>query len=270
MEIDRIYVDTCPRDIRQTYICLTSIRYWYPNIPITVLLDPQYPHFKAPEIALLWDCDICMPDSRYAGPWAKMHVLLAPAGERAMYVDSDIVFLGKVLDRLEQFDSDMIVVDERFSIDAIDEHFYNTEKLKAFDPDFLINRHSFNNGQFVLTTGLFSEIDFETVMEVSNGHAKKRYDFFAYNDQGLFNYVVQKKEQQDIMSLHREQFMIWGGSPRTPDIVISRIDKNSPYAYLVHWAGYYCSAGEVPNRHLLEHFENMYIEYICDRTTKTV
>ena len=134
--------------------------------------------------------------------------------------------------------------------------------------DFSINHYSFNIGQFVLTTGLFKESDFESLVRITNGRAKKRYDFFAHNDQGVINYVVQKKEQQEKISLHREPFMIWGGSSEALQIDISLLGKNSHYDRLVHWAGAPCATGTVPYKQLLKYFEGMFVEYILNRKVK--
>lgn len=262
MKIDRIYVDTCPRDIRQTYINLTSIRFWYPDIPITVLLDPQYKDFLAPELARVWGCEICIPDKRFGQQWGKFHALFAPAGSRIMYVDSDIVFLGPVIDRLEQYSEDIIVVDEYHPIENIENYFFGVDQLRALDPDFMITHQCFNNGQFVVTTGLVKEEDFKSVVDIREGQMVAKYDYFRCCDQGVMNYVVQKMEQQNRLSVRRDAYMLWGGGDHS-GIDASALGRNSRYDQLLHWTGTSIETSTVPNKHILKYFEDLFVEYLA-------
>lgn len=267
MKIDRIYVDTCPRDIRQTYINLTSIRHWYPDIPITILMDPDHKDFIAPELARLWGCDICMPSSQFGHNVAKLYVLLLPAGSRVLYLDSDIVFLGPVLDRLEKYDEDLIVVDEFHSLANVNKDYYNIDKLLAMDPDFTFTQRCFNAGQFVVTTGLIKESDFQSVVDISEEALVQKYDFFGGQDQGVMNYVVQKMEQQGRLSMRRDPFMLWGGGDLS-EIDVEKLDNCSPYNQLVHWAGFSIATGSVPNKHILKYFEDLFVEYLAEGLTR--
>jgi hypothetical protein len=77
----------------------------------------------------------------------------------------DIVFTGRVLDRLERFDGDLIVDKEDFDATAVEVQFFSLDKLRQLDPEFAFPGYGFNTGQIVTTTGHLNKRDFEGLLD---------------------------------------------------------------------------------------------------------
>jgi choline kinase len=56
-------------------------------------------------------------------------VVTEPSGRRLMLLDSDTVFTGRVIDRLQQFGEELVVDKEDFSPAAIGVQFFPVDKL---------------------------------------------------------------------------------------------------------------------------------------------
>ena len=54
-----------------------------------------------------------------------IRVMCQPERSRCLCLDSDIVFVGKTLDALEQYDEDFIVAATDFSPEAVEEQFFS-------------------------------------------------------------------------------------------------------------------------------------------------
>ena len=55
-------------------------------------------------------------------------------------------------------------------------------------------------------------------------------------DQGVLNYVLLKKASLNQLTISRVPFMKWGAEEMDP-LDLIKIMKNSPYPFLLHWAG---------------------------------
>ena len=91
----------------------------------------------------------------------------------------------------------------------------------------------------------------------------------AAGEQGLLNYVLLKKFQEGRISLRRVPFMWWAGWLDEKAVRVKKLTRRSPYPVLVHWAGPEKKQGSldnVPNGHLLRHFESIYNSRISSQT----
>src|SRR5438045_1395202 len=101
MKIDRIYIAGHKSDFRFTQCCVASIRHWYPKIPVTLIKDESSGGYSTEQLENLWNVSCFNSRQKVFGlGMSKLEPLFLPIRERCLIIDSDIVFLGRVLDSL--------------------------------------------------------------------------------------------------------------------------------------------------------------------------
>lgn len=265
MKIDGVVVSCYKFDLQYTRLCVASVRFWYPEIPIWLVKDRRYGEFSTSEIERAWNVQI-YPTMQPNQGWGfgKLEVMTQLPTRRFLFLDSDIVFAGRVIGRLERFDEDIIVDKEEFSPEEVGVQFFSLDKLNLLDPSFQFPGYGFNGGQIVATTGRLSQEDFDGLLDW-NTRTVAYPEIFKKGDQGLTNYVVLRKVQQCKLSIRREPFMAWPGDlHRTAHIDVRKLLRDSPYEQVVHWAGLCWGKpfGQIPRSDILLHFENLYYSRI--------
>ena len=265
VKIERIYIAGYKLDLHFTRCCVASIRRWYPQIPISLIKDESSGPYNTEELERYWDVECFKTDRKSFGfDMGKLEPLFLPTKERCLILDSDIVFIGKVLGVLENFDDDFIVADTPNPPEETSHYYFDLPRLNASDPDFVFPNYTFNAGQIVATTGVIKREDFEPFIRFSNPPSLIQPDIFKAGAQGVLNYVLMKKLQEGKISLRREPFMWWAGWLNEKTVKIRRLTQNSPYPVLVHWAGpkKNTSFDVIRNGHILRHFESTYYSRI--------
>jgi lipopolysaccharide biosynthesis glycosyltransferase len=265
MKIERIYIAGHKNDLHFTRCCVASIRHWYPRIPISLIKDESNGAYSTEEIEKYWHVDCFKTNRRLLGfGFGKLEPLFLPTKERCLILDSDIVFLGKVLNVLEQYDEDFIVADTPNPLEETSKHYFNLSRLHALDPAFIFPNYTFNSGQMVATMGILGREDFEPFIRFDEPPTHIYPDIFVIGEQGVLNYVLMRKFQEGKISLRREYFMWWAGSLDENRVKIEELKKHSPYPVLIHWAGYkrHIPFDIIRNAHLLRYFESVYYSRI--------
>jgi hypothetical protein len=258
--IDRVYVATHRRDLRFTRICVASIRRWYPDIPILLLKDEANGAFSTREIETSWNVGIWPTDARSFGwGFVKLEPLFDRERHRFLMLDSDIVILGRVIDALERFDADFVVQEEIQPPSRMPELYFDAERIRAsLDSGMADPAFTFNTGQYVATSGLLSRDDFEQLVVWKEPRRVKHPDMFNPSDQGVLNYVVLRKYAAGSISVARTPFMKWGEAEMSP-FEVAFLDRDSPYPYLIHWAGLKkLRLRAMLRADILRHFESAY------------
>jgi len=264
--VEAVYLLSHKYYMRQTRICVASIRYWYPEIPIYLIKDKIGGDFSTEEIERTWNVRVHPTEvDKFGWGFAHLEPLLKPGGERALVIDVDIVFTGPVLDLLSEYGEDMIVQREDQPPEPSEKFtglYFSLDKIMEYDPDFRFPRFSFNAGQFVVTTGVFSREDFDGLINWDSPRSVTRPDIFTKGDQGVFNYVVMKKFSAGQLSVARIPFMVWN-----PDEMgrfdLARMSEDSPYRELIHWAGLRREhMSDMVRADILFHFESFYYSRI--------
>src|SRR5262245_16632056 len=116
LRLPPVYVAASGRDARYTRICIASIRYFYPQVPIKLLAGGPLECGLKEELARYWDVrtDDVRP-SNWGWGFVKLEPLFGRPGERFMVVDSDTVFAGHVLATWAASAADFLVDDEQQS-----------------------------------------------------------------------------------------------------------------------------------------------------------
>ena len=265
MKLDGICIACYKYDVELTRICVASIRVWYPTVPIWLLKDETYGAFCTREIEKHWGVQI-HPASQKTLGWGfgKLELMMELPARRLLILDSDIVFAGKVIDRLERFGDDLVVHEEPYNPEAIERLFFPVEKLGQLDPGFTFPGFAFNTGQLVVKTGCLARSDFESLLD---WEARKvsRPDIFKMGEQGLANYVILKKLQKGELSLRREPFMIWPGNEASiRQIQVSDLTQDSLHPVVIHWAGlrWGKTPEQMPRADILLYFQRVYYSRI--------
>jgi hypothetical protein len=260
--IDRVYIATHRRDLRLTRICIASVRRWYPQIPIFLLKDETNGSFSTREIEATWNVALWPTQIRSFG-WGfiKLEPLFDRERHRFLILDSDIVFLGKVIDALEKFDADFVVQEEVQPPTQIPDLYFDPARIRrSLNPALPDPAFTFNTGQYVGTSGLLSRDDFEELVVWKEPRRVKYPEMFNPSEQGVLNYVVLGKHAAGSISVARTPFMKWGEEEMSPFDVRS-LDGDSPYPYLIHWAGLKkLRLRAMLRADILRHFESAYYQ----------
>lgn len=235
--VDCVYLGACAWDGRLTRICVASIRYFYPDIPIRILAGDTLQAGLAEELKRHWNVDLHpLPGGDYGSGFVKLEPLFGPPGERFLLIDVDTAFAGNVLDLAEQCDAPFIVDDEMLPDADLKRLYYDWEKLAAVDPDVLKPVHAFNTGQWVGTAGVLTRADFDPLVEWTMPRRLRYPAMFMTGDQGILNYVLIRKQAREGLNVARRKIMRWPGhSLEGLDVPAIAARRGPPQ--VIHWAG---------------------------------
>jgi hypothetical protein len=257
MKIERIYILSHVKDIRWARCCVASIRRWYPEIPISLIKDEYKGTYSTEDFERYWNVDIYqIPRKRLGYGFGKLEPLFEKRRQRCFIMDSDIVFLGRVLDPLEQRDDTFIVEESTYSAEHTSAYFLDPDKLKSLEPAFHFPGYVFNTGQFVATSGILTREDFAPYVTFTEPAQLSHGEVFKAGDQGILNFTLVRKAQAGEITLSRAPMMRWPVLFRRQDIVLNLLKDDSPYPFLLHWAGpkqAFFTRAELG--HVLSHFE---------------
>ncbi len=75
MKIEVIYIPCYKLDFRLTRICVASIRYWYPNIPIVLIKDLKSGNFNSTELEKKFNVSVFPQNAKsYGWGFSKFEV----------------------------------------------------------------------------------------------------------------------------------------------------------------------------------------------------
>jgi len=235
--VDCIYLAACARDARLTRICIASIRYFYPDVPIKLLAGDIIQSGLAAEVKKYWNVDLVdLPVGDYGWGMVKLEPLFGPAGQRFMVVDVDTAFTGKVLDLRAQSDAPFFVDDEQLSDADFKRLYYDWDKLRDIDPKVQSAKKAFNVGQWFGTAGLVQREEFDRWVDWTLPRRLRYPGLFMGGDQGVCNYVILQKEALAGLRIERRTFMRWPGNGMADLDVDSVVNGTAP-ALVIHWAG---------------------------------
>ena len=235
--VDRIYICASTLDSRYTRICVASIRYFYPDIPIRLLVGGRLQRGFADEVQRHWDVGTAnLPGGDYGWGFVKLEPLFGQPGERFLVLDSDTALTGQVLDIWNEFHAPFLVDDEEQSEADTRRLYYDWEKVRKIDPNARPPRFVFNSGQWFGTAGVLTRDDFAPWVEWTMPRTLRHPEHFMPGDQGILNYVLNQKTATDGLHVERRQIMRW---PRHSmnGLDAETVSKRAAEPLVVHWAG---------------------------------
>jgi len=264
MKIDRVYLTTYARDVRQTRICIASIRYFHPDTDIYLIVDEKLGPMPEKEFADVWGVKRLPTKSRYfLATMGQLEPFYTEPGIHFFQMDTDIVFVGPMLDLFESHNEDIIVQKEFLTEEACNTHWINRQRIGELDKDFEYPDWFFNSGQWAGTSGLFSEDDFRPWLTDDEIPTLKEPKLF-YQSQGLLNYVILKAARAGRITLGFENVALWAGNTKELNAVsLDDVRNKSHRPLMVHWAGMKKPKLEdYPRSDLFLFFEELYYSRI--------
>jgi hypothetical protein len=235
--IDCIYIAACARDARLTRICVASIRYFYPQVPIRLLAGDILQRGLAEELHRYWGVELVdLPRGDYGWGLVKLEPLFGPAGQRFLVMDVDTAFTGHVLDVRAESDAPFFVDDEQLSDADFKRLYYDWDKLREIDPRAQSARAAFNVGQWFGTAGLVKREEFDPWVEWTLPRRLRYPEYFMGGDQGVINYVILQKEAFEGLRIERQTIMRWPGS-HMGGLDVESVSKGTALPLVIHWAG---------------------------------
>ena len=234
----KVYVVCNRGDYYRARPCVASIRYFHPDVAITLVKDETNGPFSTREMEQAFNVSTWVPPRARCGFFSKLEVMLRPERERFFLMDADILFVGPVLDLFEDGDADFVISWEPGDNPERREFYAYQRLTERIDPGFRFPGYHFCNGNIVATSGLLQRTDFDPFVDFAKPVPALRYpEIFFAQDQGVINYVLQSKEANGELTIDKQEFMIWGFGDAAKRIPLDEVVKRTFQPALVHWAG---------------------------------
>lgn len=237
--VDHVYVVCNRGDLFRTQPCVASIRYFHPDVRITLVKDETKGPFSTTELENRFQVDTWTPPRRRCGFFSKLEVMLRPEKERFFLMDSDILFVGPVLSLFDNSPAEFVVSWEP-GPDCERREMYSYSRLRqSLAPTFEFPGYYFCNGNIVATSGVLERQDFDPYVDFHQSIPTLRFpEIFGGLDQGVINFVMQSKAAHQQITLEAQRFMIWGFGDEAKGIPFEAVVNRTFRPALVHWAGF--------------------------------
>jgi hypothetical protein len=260
--IDCIYIAASATDARYTRICVASIRYFYPDVPVRLLKSGNLQLGLTTELQQYWEIDIADRSGRgdYGWGFVKLEPLFGRPGEKFFVLDSDTVITGPVLGVWNDSPAPFLVDDEQQSEADTKRLYYDWEKVRAIDPCAQAPRFVFNSGQWFGTAGILTHEDFAPWVEWTMPRKLRHPEQFMPGDQGVLNYVLNRKMALGELQVERRRIMRWPGHSME-GLDAETVARRAAMPLVVHWAGLKkARQRDMAGADLLAFFEKLYYE----------
>lgn len=269
--IDCLYVAASARDARYTRICVASIRYFYPDVPIKLLVGGPLERGLAEELRRYWDVGVAdLPAGDYGWGFVKLEPLFGRPGERFMVLDSDTVIAGPVLDLWPADDAAPFLVDDEVQTDSeIRRLYYDWRHMSQIDREARPPVFVFNSGQWFGTAGVLSRANFSQWLDWTMPRQLRYPQIFKQGEQGAFNYVLNEEALIGI-EVRRRNIMHWPGNGMG-GLNVPGVADRSATPLVVHWAGMKKPVlGSMVGADILRFFEKHYYSRLPGRQGRRI
>ena len=259
--IDCVYITASAGDGRYTRTCVASVRYFYPDVPIRMLISGTLQRGVADQLLRYWNVGTAGLPSKgdYGWGFVKLEPLFGPPGERFLVLDSDTVLTGPILDVWNDSRASFLVDDEKQSESDTKRLYYNWDTVRTIDPCAQPPRFVFNSGQWFGTAGVLTRDDFAPWVEWTMPRRLRYPEHFMPGDQGILNYVLNQKAI-DGLRVDRRQIMRWPGHSMH-GLDADAVSKRVAEPRVVHWAGMKrVRQRDMIGADLLAYFEKVYYQ----------
>ena len=225
-------------------ICIASIRYYYPDIDIEMVKDNGNGAFNTLALQKYFKVKIVdIGISKLGWSAAKFQYLYRmPKGKKVLLMDSDIVFAGPFLERMETlFSTNDYVVNLEFQTDPyalwVKEIYFDVKTIENLYPDYTYPGYFFNAGQIFVTVGAIDEHELDKYFDRHHFPFWTNTAIFPLVDQSVYNYLLPSLAQKKKLKLATASYMLWSKSDMVKNLDIKKIADKSFDAGLIHWAG---------------------------------
>jgi hypothetical protein len=202
----------------------------------------------------------------YGWGFSKFEVFMEPDKKRFLMLDSDIILAGPLIEQLQQYDEDWLVHDEPFTKEDLYRYYFDPEKIKMLDPEFVFPNYTFNTGQLVGVTGTLTFNDFDKYIDWKEPRIQRYREAFTFGgEQPLLNYLLMKKQYTKELTVRRVDFMRSGLQEDTQKVSLQRIVDKDGYPFIIHWHDkkpkvFLPSMRLIPRNDILKYFEKRYYQ----------
>lgn len=254
-----VYIAASPLDARFTRICVASVRYFYPDVPIRLLAGGQVQRGLVDELQRYWGVEMSpFSSGTYGWGFVKLEPLFGPRGERFLVLDSDTALTGPILSVCTDNNSQFLVDDERQSEVDTKRLYYDWKKIREIEPNTHPPQFVFNSGQWFGTAGVLARDDFSPWVEWTMPRRLRYREHFMPGEQGILNYVVNEQWRAGKITVARIPLMRWAGHGMQ-GLDAEAISSQSCPSLVVHWAGMKRARHrDMVGADLLTYFENAY------------
>lgn len=249
------------KDFFLTKICIASIRYYYPNIEIILVKDELNGRFNSRILQNIYNVKELRLSKKFFG-WAaaKLHFLIeVDENKNYLCIDSDIIFVGKVLSKFEYCKSDFIVSSEEYEwSDVVKRVFVDPEKVISYYPNYSFPGFFFNAGQTIVNPSKITAEDFNGVFDPNRYPYYQDRNVFCCVDQSILNALLPSLKNENRISFEGVEFMKSSTEffQKNENNSIETLSENNHF--LVHWAGDIreCNLKKMKGSELLYFFQN--------------
>jgi hypothetical protein len=235
--IDCVYIAASKLDARFTRICVASVRYFHPEIPIRLLVGGRLQGRLADELQRYWGVRIAdIPEGDHGWGFVKLQPLFAPPGERFLVLDSDTVMAGSVLELADYHDEDLIVDNENVSPEVAKAIYYDFEKAAEEGIPVPVPAFLFNTGQWFGRSGILSHADFGDLVQWGFPPRVTNPRIFKNGEQGVLNFVANELLRLGRIRVARVPLMRWPGHGMQ-ELEANTVLQRAATPIVVHWAG---------------------------------
>ncbi|HUQ66874.1 MAG TPA: hypothetical protein VM101_12000 [Flavitalea sp.] len=261
MKVDKVFINTYKYDFHFAKICIASIRYWYPDIPVYLIKDENEGPFDTLHTEKIWNVKVLdITRKKFGWGYGKLEVLFSTPKESFLVIDADAVLTGPIIDYVRDIDAEFIIDKEVQPEKRFNEIYFNLDRINELDKDFVYPGYSFNSGQWFGTSSIIKREDFSKTLDWSEPPASRNKDIVVNNDQGHLNYVIHSFDLRKIISVSRIRLMIWPVEGTADFIELRKIKaKASTYPYVIHWAGMSAMKfSDLPRQDILNFYKDIY------------
>lgn len=268
MKVDLIpiVVFTNRKDFYLAKICIASIRFYYPKVEIFLVKDLLNGPFCTRVLRKTHNVKLIKLSKRYFG-WsaAKIHFLLNEQldKKRFLCIDADIIFLGRVLDKLVKNDFAFVVhpsyvkhLDDLESQQAKQQYF-DINQVKKVYKQYHFPGYFFNGGQTVVTPGLIDKNIFAPCFDLNKYPYYKNRQLFPTVDQSILNAIFATIP----FKIGTVDFMRWSVNffNDKSNLDVTKFSSGD-FEYLLHYAGDLRSPdlNKMRGTELLSFFQDLY------------
>ena len=257
--VDVIYIAASAFDARFTRICVASVRRFYADVPVRLLVGGRLERGLAEELKRYWNVEVAdFPRRDYGWGFVKLEPLFEPPGRRFLVLDSDTVITGPVLSLVVDREDEFIVDDEIQSAEGARAIYYDTAKASdegrpIREPAFL-----FNTGQWFGKSGALSRELFKGLVDWGPPPKLVNSRVFKNGEQGVLNFVINEQWRAGQIRVARVPLMRW---PRhgMQGLDVEAISTRTAPPLVVHWAGMKTGRQrDMIGADLLAYFEQIY------------
>lgn len=233
------------KDFFLAEILVGSIRFFYPGIELYLCKDMLSGPFDSTIMEERWDVKLLdLGIQKFGWSAAKMHFYLSAQlpGKKALLLDADIVFTGRVLDRLIPLAlaHDVVVSDEyhyKNEGEWLKRQYYDIEVVQKLHPDFELPGYYFNCGQLIARSRLFTAAEVKDVFDPVHFPFWTNRKDFPLVDQAVLNYLLPYKAQKNELKIAKDQYYVWIDSDQARQMPLAEVIEGNKHPFMVHWAG---------------------------------